>query len=140
MATVKISPYLQFNGAAEQAIRLYERALGAKTRAIMRFTDGPGMEVPPEHKDRVMHSELEIGDYTLMVSDSMPNEPLQMGTNVEVCLNFDDIADMTAKFDALAVGGTIRLPLQDTFWGARFGLVTDAFGGRWMFNCMLDKK
>ena len=54
-------------------------------------------------------------------------------------LDFDDIADMTKKFDALARNGTVTLPLHHTFWGARFGMLTDAYGVRWMFNSQIEK-
>ena len=49
--------------------------------------------------------------------------------NTHVCLDFDDPQDMTTKFDALAAGGAITTPLQDTLWGPNFGTLTDAFGG-----------
>jgi PhnB protein len=58
---------------------------------------------------------------------------------VHVCLDFDDPAEMGKRFDALASGGEITMPLQDTFWGARFGMLTDSYGIRWMFNCTLRK-
>jgi histidinol phosphatase-like PHP family hydrolase len=54
-------------------------------------------------------------------------------------LDFDDAADMTKKFEALSAGGGVTMPLQDTFWGARFGMLTDAFGIKWMFNFELKK-
>jgi PhnB protein len=140
MSSIKVNPYLMFNGAAEQAIRLYERALGARTETIMRFTDAPGMNPSDENKNRVMHAALHIGESQIFISDGMPSDVVGTDGNVEVCLNFDDVAKMTACFDALAAGGTIRSPLQDTFWGAKFGLLTDAYGVRWMFNCTVEKK
>jgi len=57
------------------------------------------------------------------------------GTNNYVCLDFDDPADMTKKFEALSAGGSVVMPLNDTFWGAKFGMLLDAYGIRWMFNC-----
>ncbi|MFN2447196.1 MAG: VOC family protein [Vicinamibacterales bacterium] len=51
------------------------------------------------------------------------------------CLDFDNVADMTQRFEALGAGGKVTMPLQDTFWGAKFGTLTDAFGVQWMFNC-----
>ena len=135
MAIKQLNPYLQLNGSAAQAIRLYESALGAKTEARMTFADAPGMN-QPEHKDRIMHSVLRVGPNVLMVSDTMPGQPTSSGGSIDVCLDFDDVNDMASKFDALSVGGKVTTALQDTFWGARFGTLTDAFGVRWMFNCM----
>ncbi len=110
MSIKRLNPYLTFNGTAGKAIQLYEQALGARTEGLV------------------------------MVSDSMPDKPVPAGTNVSVCLDFDDVPDMTKKFEALARGGKVTMPLQDTFWGARFGMLTDAFGIAWMFNCTTRKQ
>jgi PhnB protein len=137
MSINQLNPYLNFDGTAAKAIALYEKALGAKAETIMRFGDAPG--TPPEHKDRVMHCKLDIGAGVLMISDTMPGVPYTAGTNAYVCLNFDDPGDLAQKFEALAAGGKVMEPVQDTFWGAKFGMLTDAFGIRWMFNCPLKK-
>jgi PhnB protein len=83
---------------------------------------------------------LHIGSGMVMISDSMPDQPVTAGTNQHVCLDFDDAAEMTKRFGALAEGGgKITMPLSDTFWGAKFGMLTDAFGVSWMFNCTIKK-
>lgn len=139
MSIKSASPYLNFNGTAAKAIKLYERALGAKTETIMPFSEAPGMDKTPELKDRVMHASLRIDDAVIMMSDTMPDRPASAGGNVHVSLTWDDVADMTKKFNALAEGGKVTMPLQDAFWGAKFGMLTDAFGINWMFNCELKK-
>jgi PhnB protein len=93
------------------------------------------MAVPAEHKQRVVHARLRIGEGIVMISDAPPDMAVALEGNVHVCLDFDQVTDATARFDALAQGGKITMPLQDTFWGATFGMLTDAFGVRWMFNC-----
>jgi PhnB protein len=137
MSIKALNPYLTFNGTADKAIKLYETALGAKTEHLQRFSDAPGMKLLPEHKSRVMHALLRLGPGTLMISDSMPDHPFALKGNVHVCLDFSDATAMTRQFDALAAGGEVTMALHDTFWGARFGMLTDAFGVRWMFNCDL---
>jgi PhnB protein len=77
---------------------------------------------------------------TLMVSDSMPGQPVTGGTNMSLSLNFDSVADIERVFGALSEGANITMPLQDTFWGARFGMLTDRFGINWMFNHDYQKK
>jgi PhnB protein len=139
MAITQLNPYLNFDGTAAKAIALYERALGAKVENVQRFKDVPGEPSKPENADRVMHALLRIGAGVLMISDAPPGMPPTLGSNVHVCLDFDDSADMAKRFDALAAGGQVAMPLQDTFWGARFGMLTDAYGIRWMFNCTLRK-
>lgn len=140
MAIKQINPYLNFNGDAAQAIKLYEGALGAKVESLSRFGDMPGATSTPETKDRVMHATLRLGNGGLiMISDIQPGMPHNPGSNMYVCLDFDDPADTTQKFEALAVGGKITMALNDTFWGAKFGMLVDAHGVQWMFNCDLKK-
>jgi PhnB protein len=136
MSIKKLNPYLNFDGTAEKAIELYQSALGAKVEGpIGRFSEVPGMDVAPEHKNRVMHVVLRVGEGVIMISDSMPSHPVTPGSNVHVVLDFDDVADMSKRFDALAAGGKVSFPIHDTFWGAKFGMLTDAYGINWMFNC-----
>ena len=135
MANLTLNPYLAFNGTAEKAIKLYETALGAKTEGPMRFGEVPGMKISPENKNRIMHARLQIGDGVLMVSDAMPDQPVKTDGNAHVCLHFDDAQDMARRFEALAAGGQVTQALHDTFWGATFGMLKDAYGVSWMFNC-----
>ena len=135
MAIKRLNPYLNFNGTADKAIKLYESALGAKTEQIQRYGEVPGMNVPADQKKLVMHAALRIGEGLVMVSDTTPDRPVPTDSNIHVTLDFDDVADMRKKFDALAAGGKVTMPVQDTFWGATFGMLTDAYGVPWMFNC-----
>ena len=139
MAIKKLNPYLNFSGTAEKAIKLYESALGAKVENVMRFGDVPDPKIKPEDKNRVMHAVLRIGEGVVMLSDTMPGMPTPAGNNVQVTLDFDDVQDMTRRFAALAEGGKVTMPLADTFWGAKFGMLTDAHGISWMFNCDIKK-
>lgn len=135
MAIRQLNPYLNFNGTADKAIQLYQTALGARVQNIMRFGDAAGMPVEPADKNRVMHAVLDLGAGVVMLSDTMPNQPVGTDGNVHITLDFADADEMTTKFDALSAGGKVTMPLQNTFWGARFGMLTDAYGIRWMFNC-----
>jgi PhnB protein len=137
MTIKQLNPYLSFEGTAGKAIELYERALGAQTESLQRFGDVPGVQACAEDGGRVMHAVLRLGPAIVMISDSPPGVAVPAGDNVQVCLDFDDEQDMVEKFGALADGGKITMPLQDTFWGAKFGMLTDAYGISWMFNCTL---
>jgi PhnB protein len=130
-----INPYIHFNGTAEKAIQLYKSALGAKTEVMMRFSDVPEMNAPPNSKDLVMHAHLRIGEGGLMLSDAPPGKPVASEGNTQVALDFADQAEMANAFEALSAGGTVTLPIHDAFWGAKFGMLTDAYGARWLFNC-----
>lgn len=136
-----LTPYLFFNGTAEKAIQLYTKVLGAKAE-VMRFKDAPPGAFPygPEDANRVMHALLTIRQVKLMLSDTTAEQPEAEGGNVQLHLELDDLQELTQKFDALAAGGRVSMPLADAFWGARFGALVDAYGIRWMMSCALPKK
>ena len=140
MAIKKLTPYLALNGTANQAIELYQKALGAETLTVSRFADTPGMDAAPEHRERVMHAVLRIGEAVIMISDTRPDEPAPVGGNVHIAVDFDDPTELIRRFDALSAGGEITMPVQDTFWGAKFGMLTDAYGVQWMLNCDLKNR
>jgi PhnB protein len=79
MAIQQLNPYLNFDGTAEKAIALYERALGAKTEALQRFGDIPGEAPPPGAAQRVMHALLRVGPGVIMISDTPPGMPPNLG-------------------------------------------------------------
>lgn len=82
-----------------------------------------------------MHSTLVFGDNVIMVSDSMRGQALSGNGNVHLSIDIEDTSQMEAIFNKLSQGGKVTMPLQDAFWGARFGMLTDKFGINWMFNC-----
>lgn len=134
MSIQSATPYFILNGKAEQAIALYQRALGARVESLQRFGD-VHQSCPEAQKDRVMHAALRVGGALLMMSDGSGDGPGPDGGNVSVALDFDDPAVARRAFDALAASGTIIEPLFDAPWGALFGVVRDELGIPWMFNC-----
>jgi PhnB protein len=138
LAIKTINPYLFFNGQAADAIAFYEKALDARIVRLARYSDAPG-GVPPEHANHVMHAELETGSGTLLVADATRGPAVMIGGNLSVCLQYAGPADVDRHFAALSEGGTVVEPLQDTFWGARFGMLLDKFGVNWMFNATLSE-
>ena len=134
-----IVPYLNFNGNAAEALAFYAKAFDGKVLFQQTFGDAP-MESPADQKDKIMHATFQAGELTFMVSDSMPGQPVAGGTNMSLSLNFKTVADIDKTFAALSDGATVTMPLQDTFWGAKFGMLTDKFGINWMFNHDYEKK
>lgn len=135
MSTIKaLVPHLHFHGEASKAIAFYERALGAKVLAKMRWAEVPGGKIAPEDADKVMHARLEIGKGILLLADAMAGAP-SVPPNGTLMLDFDDAADMQKRFDALAEGGKVTMAPHDAFWGAKFGMLVDRFGVSWMFHC-----
>lgn len=136
---ITMNPYLTFNGNAADALAHYERVFGAKAEQVSRAGDMPGGKVPDEQKHLIIHARIPVGGTMLMMSDDQPGNPPQRAGNVTVCLQLDDLDEAHAKFNALAEGGVVQVPLQVMFWGATFGLLKDAYGIPWMFNCEAKK-
>jgi len=130
------TPYLILHGAAETAVAFYGQALVAKTHALQRFGDVVG-SCPEAQRNLVMHAELRVGQAQLMLSDGPGEGAIPKGGPVSVALDFDDEAEGRRSFEALAKGGQVIEPLFQAPWGALFGVVQDAFGISWMFNCAL---
>jgi PhnB protein len=138
--TIKAAtPYLLLNGRAEQAIALYQRALGAKLESLQRFGDVPG-SCPEAMKSRVMHAALHVGDALLLLSDGPNSEAPAQSGNMSVALSLDDPDQARRCFDALATNGKVIQPLFDAPWGDLFGALSDEFGINWMFNSSRVKK
>ena len=124
--------YLNFDGNARDAMQFYARCLQAEL-LLMPFSDA-NVDAPQEARDRTMHAKLTKGSCVLMASDIMPGMPFQRGNNFYICLNCESLEETERVFAALGEKGKVTMPLQDTFWGARFGLITDQFDVNWMFN------
>ena len=127
-----IQPYLTFNGRCEEAIDFYRRALGAEVNMMLRFNQAPdqGM-VQPGMADKVMHADIKIGDGTVLMSDGMCTA--QQGfEGFALSFTVNDEADAERRFNALADGGEVRMPIGKTFFSPRFGIVQDKFGVAWM--------
>ena len=129
-----IQPYLNFDGNAREAMTFYHACLGGQLH-IQSFGD---VKMPGD-QDRTMHSTLTNGSAIIMASDTMPGMTLNKGNNQYICVDCSDVAEEERIFAALSEGGQVAQPLQDTFWGARFGMLTDKYGMHWMFNCELPK-
>ncbi len=134
-----IVPYLNFNGNAAEALAFYSKALNGAVEFQQTFGESP-MEVPDEFKDKIMHATFRAGELSFMVSDCMPEQKADAGTNLSLSLNFTDADSINNTFAALSDGATITMELQDTFWGARFGMLNDKYGFQWLFNYDLPKE
>ena len=138
MATV--NAYLTFNGNCEEAFLFYKSVFGGEFPYIGKYKDMPQTEVghcPPEDGEKIMHVSLPISKETiLMGSDSSESfgQATVMGNNISLSINTDTEEEATRLFNALSAGGTVKMPLDKTFWGAFFGMFTDKFGIHWMVN------
>ena len=134
---MKWNPYLTFGGNCATAFRYYERVLGGKIVMLMTHADMPQSEqnqTPPDWKDLVMHVRLVVGDNVLMGSDAPPDR-FNKPQGISVALQIPDPKEAERVFAALADNGTVTMPIQQTFWAVRFGMLVDQFGIPWMVNC-----
>ena len=128
----QIRPYLFFEGRTEEALQFYEQKLGAKIEALMRYKENPEPKYnPPNSANKVMHALFSIGDTKVMASDgNCTGKPSFQG--FALTINAKDAAEAKQRFDALAEGGQVQMPLAETFFAKSFGMVADRFGMGWM--------
>jgi PhnB protein len=132
---MQLNPYLSFDGKCEAAFKFYERCLNGKIVAMMTYAGSPMEEqTPPELRDRIMHARLTVGDEVLMGSDAPPGR-YEGAKGFSVTVGIDDPTEAERVFHALAQNGTVQMPIQETFWATRFGMLVDQFGTPWMINC-----
>lgn len=132
---MKLVPYLNFPGTCKEAMTAYADILGGKLEAMLTYGDMPGDHpIPDEMRKMIAHARIAVGDEILMASDAGPDrfKPMQ---GMSVTLNIPDPAEAERVFHALAAGGTTIMPLEETFWAIKFGVLADRFGTQWMINC-----
>ncbi|HVB99632.1 MAG TPA: VOC family protein [Candidatus Dormibacteraeota bacterium] len=129
------NPYLYFDGRCEEAFQFYQECLGGKILAMMTHEGTPAAEhVPADWRKKIMHARLALGDQVLMGSDAPPDHYHKpQGFSVALEVQTADEADRI--FQALSEGGRVTMPIQETFWAVRFGMLVDRFGTPWMVDC-----
>jgi PhnB protein len=132
---MQLNPYLFFKGNCKDAFTFYEKVLGGKIIAMMTHGETPAAEhTKPEWQDKIIHARMTFGDQVLMASDAPPehHRPMQ---GFSVSLSVEEPAEADRIFDAFSEAGEITMPIQETFWAHRFGMLVDRFGTPWMINC-----
>ena len=132
---MKLNTHINFDGQCEAAFRFYERCFGGKIVTMLRWGDSPmANEVPPEWRDKICHATLTIEGSELAGAD-VPPEQYEDPRGFQVLLGIDIPEDAERVFNELAEHGLVKMPLQKTFWAARYGIVVDRFGVPWEVNC-----
>ncbi len=133
--STRVTPYLFFGGNGREAASAYHDVFGGKLE-LMTYGDMKGDACPVAEREQVAHACLSRGGFVLMLSDR-PDGPTQAGNNVFVSVECGSLAELEQQFAALSEGGQVKHALHDTFWGARFGTLTDRFGVHWMLQHQL---
>jgi PhnB protein len=132
--------YLLFNGNCEEAINFYKDKLGGNLISMQRYGEAPAGQSSESYKDKIMHAVMDLHGFTLMFSDSNEGYNVTFGDNFSIALDVKSDGEVDRVFDALSTGGQVKMAVEDTFWGARFGMCTDKFGVNWMVNYDKPKK
>jgi PhnB protein len=127
--------YVNFPGSCEEAFSFYEASLRGRLGEIFRYAGSPmADQVSANWQDKVMHGSMTVGENALMGSDVAPDR-YEQPQGFSLSLQLDDTAEAERMFGELREGGRIVMPLEQTFWAARFGVVVDRFGIPWTINC-----
>ena len=129
------NPYLYFDGRCEEAFKFHEKCLDAKIQMMMTHEGTPAAEhVPADWRKKIMHARLAVGDQVLMGSDAPPDR-YQKPQGFSVAVQVKSAAEADRIFKELSEGGRVNMPIQETFWAVRFGMLVDKFGIPWMIDC-----
>ena len=133
----QVNPYLNFPGQTEEAFGFYRSVFGGSDLQVVRYRD-MGMGGDDDRVgDLVAHVSLPIGGGTLLMGSDVSGshaDGFHVGNNVQIHLAAEDTDEAQHLFDALAVGGTVTMPLERTAWAERFGSCIDRYGVHWMVD------
>lgn len=132
---MQMNPYLIFNGQCEAAFKFYEKCLGGKIQTILAHEGTPiAQHVPAEWRSKILHATMIVDGHVLMGADAPPGR-YHKPEGFAMTIGLNDTAKAERIFQELGENGTVTMPLQETFWAVRFGMLTDRFGIPWMINC-----
>jgi len=140
-----IIPYLYFDGNCEEAMNFYHATLGGSIPYVGRYADMPpsgeteDCKQNPEDANRIMHMSLVLEDGAVILASDVPGKEMPgytftAGNNIAMSVNAANREHADKIFSGLSAGGTVTMPMNDTFWGAYFGMWVDKFGISWMVN------
>jgi PhnB protein len=130
----QINSYLTFNGNCREAMTFYQECIGGELSFQTIGASPMADKMPAEMKNSILHSALTNGSMVLMASDMVSEQGLVKGNAVSLMLNCSTEEEITACYQKLSFGGRADHPLENTFWGAVFGDLTDKYGNHWLLN------
>lgn len=132
---MRVVAHLTFAGTCEEAFALYAQIFGADASLMLKYGETAMKDgVAPGWRNKIVHATLTFGATELMGTD-VPPEEYEAPRGVHVVLEVSSVAEAERVFEALAAGGRVELPLDETFWSPAFGMVVDRFGIPWEINC-----
>lgn len=135
---MKLIPYLNFYGKAQEVLEFYKEALDGEIMDIMRYKDEETMNAPQEAGEWILHSGIIVNGEVIYVSDILNKDLHKEGNNISIMIDCDTEDQIRTYFNKLSQGATINMPLEHTFWGALYGSITDKFGVNWDLNFQIE--
>lgn len=129
-----ILSYLTFNGNCKEAMHFYKECLGGELYFQTVGESPASAQMPKTMKDCILHSSLTNGNVVIMATDMAPQNEFIKGNNLSLMIDCESESEIKKLYGALSAGGRSAHPLQDTFWGAIFGGLTDKYGNHWLLN------
>jgi PhnB protein len=130
---MNIIPNLVFSGRCEEALKFYQKCFGGEITYLERYKDAP-VKYNPVHGNNILHAKYEFDGNVLFASDSFESRPVKPGENVTLTIEFDSEKQLREVYDKISEGANIKTPLQKTFWGVGFAILTDRYGITWTLN------
>jgi PhnB protein len=138
-----VNPYLSFNGNCEEAFNFYKEVFSSDFQYVGRYKDAP----PADRQnfaagdEKIMHISLPISKETILMGCDSPEtfgQAVSFGNNISLSISTDSKVSADKIFNRLCIGGQVKMPMNETFWGAYFGVVTDKFGIHWTVSADLN--
>lgn len=140
----KLNVYLNFAGSAEEAFGFYKGAFGGEFSSLVRFKDMPmpGVTIPEDAQDKILHIALPVGNDILMASDALESmgQKLTAGNNSYISIQVDSKAEADRLYKILSAGGKVHMPIGDQPWGDYYANFADKYGIGWMISYTYPKK
>lgn len=137
----EVMSYIDFNGNAKEAVDFYIDAFEVKDPKITLFKDLPSYanRLTAENANKIAHANLKLGTFTLMISDTQPENQVTIGTNMTYFLVFETLAEEKKVYDRLSRSAHIITPLGEQFWSKSYAYLIDPFGIGWQLSCEEEK-
>jgi PhnB protein len=129
----QVTPYLVFEGKAKEALHFYQELFGAEIVRVQTYGEAD-YPTPPEASELIMYAQLKKGGLEILFSDGFPGQSINIGNNVSLAVELESDQEIENMYEKLRQNGKTVMELQDTFWGARFAKVQDAYGVVWDLN------
>ena len=136
---MQVSVHLTFNGNCQEAMEFYCKLTNGEILSMTTFGETPaGQDVPDDWQGKVVHGTMSLGDIAVATAD-IPPERYQSSQGINMFIEIENPDEASRVFARLAEGGEVQMPIQETFWAKRFGVVVDRFGIPWEVNCSQEQ-